>query len=205
MLGERWALLVVRELRLGPRRYGDLQAGLPGLGPSVLAQRLRDLERAGVVERRPLPSPGSGHAYALTRHGADLEPVFAELARWAMRSPLPLAGEVTDDSAMLGLRTFFDRGDAPRWTATYVVRLARERYVLRVVRGELTELARKEPDEPVDATIETTGQVLVELMTGRLTLPEATNAGRLTIAGSVAAARKLIAATGHAAPVPRRT
>jgi len=94
LIGERWALLVVRELRLGARRYVDLQASLPGIGPSVLSQRLRDLERVGVIRRRRLAPPASYYVYELTDWGAELEQVFRQLARWGMRSPVvALSGE----------------------------------------------------------------------------------------------------------------
>jgi DNA-binding HxlR family transcriptional regulator len=197
MIGERWALLVVRELRLGPRRYVDLQTSLPGLGPSVLAQRLRDLQQAGVIRRRTLPAPAGSRVYELTEWGSDLEPVLDALARWGVRSPVvPLEGELTDDSVMLGLRTFFDRGAAPPWTATYHVRLARDSYRLEVVRGRLVGLARAEPRRPVDATIETTRETLMSVRTGAESLEAAARAGRLTMTGDVQAVRRLLAAGG---------
>src|SRR3954465_8084370 len=107
MVGDRWALLVVRELLLGPKRFTDLRAGLPGVGPDVLAQRLRDLEAAGVVERRVLappagargpdaPAPGRAPArrggagvYDVTARGRALEPVILALGRWGSVAPFP--------------------------------------------------------------------------------------------------------------------
>jgi DNA-binding HxlR family transcriptional regulator len=143
VIGDRWALLVVRELRLGPRRYGDLQAALPGAGPNVLTRRLRDLEAGGVLTRRTLPPPASAQVYELTPWGADLEPVFRALARWGVRSPVPREGRLTADSVMLGLRTFFDPERVPHpWTALFEFRLDRHVFRLRVVDGRLTELAR---------------------------------------------------------------
>jgi DNA-binding HxlR family transcriptional regulator len=151
-VGDRWSLLVLRELRLGPRRYTDLAAALPGVGPSVLSQRLRDLEAGGVLERRTLPPPAAAVVYALTGWGAELEPVFRALARWGMGSPQPLRGSVSADSVMLGLRTFFRRGAQP-WTAVVEVRVGREVYVLRVVDGELTELVRGAHADSPDVTL----------------------------------------------------
>src|SRR5436305_8974178 len=81
-VGERWALLVVRELLLGPKRFGDLRAGLPGASPNVLSQRLRELEDAGVVRRRRLPPPAGVRVYELTEWGRELEPVVLHLGRW---------------------------------------------------------------------------------------------------------------------------
>lgn len=195
MIGERWALLVVRELRLGPRRYVDLQAALPGLGPSVLADRLRGLERVGVLRRRTLPAPAASRVYELTEWGAELEPVFVALTRWSMRSPVvPLEGVLTADSVMLGLRTFFDRGTAPPWTATYQVRLERDSYLLKVVRGRLVELVRDEARGPVHATIETTRETLLSVSTGAESLMAAVRSGRLTMTGDARAVRRLLGA-----------
>jgi DNA-binding HxlR family transcriptional regulator len=146
VVGERWALLVVRELRLGPKRYSDLAASLPGAGPNVLAQRLRDLEDGGVLRRRTLPPPAGARVYELTPWGAELEPVFRALARWGVRSPVPRQGRLSADSIMLGLRTFFDTEHASeparRWTALYEFRLDHNVFRLRVVDGRLEELVR---------------------------------------------------------------
>lgn len=86
LVGERWSLLVVRELLEGPKRYTDLAAGLPGIGTNILAARLRDLEAGGVVEKRRLPPPAASTVYELTSYGRDLRPVIHELARWGLRS-----------------------------------------------------------------------------------------------------------------------
>ena len=86
LVGERWALLVVRELLLGPKRYTDLARGLPGSSPTVLSQRLRDLEAAGLVDHAPAGPPVGGHLYALTPRGRDLEDVLLALGRWGSRA-----------------------------------------------------------------------------------------------------------------------
>ena len=83
LVGERWALLVVRELVLGPKRFTDLAAGLPGIGTNILTARLRELEQTGVVERRVLPPPAGSTVYELTPYGRELEPVLLALGRWA--------------------------------------------------------------------------------------------------------------------------
>src|SRR3954468_12768159 len=87
--GERWALLVVRELLLGPKRYTDLRRGLPNASPNVLSERLRELERAGVVRRRKLPPPAGSRVYELTDWGLGLEEMVLSLGRWGARSPTP--------------------------------------------------------------------------------------------------------------------
>src|SRR6478752_3359491 len=89
LVGERWALLVVRELLLGPKRFTDLRAGLPQVGPDVLSQRLRELEGAGLVARRTLDPPAPAKVYELTPRGAQLEPVILELGRFGSAAPFP--------------------------------------------------------------------------------------------------------------------
>ena len=87
VVGERWALLVVRELLLGPKRFTDLRDGLPNASPNVLAQRLRDLEDGAIVQRRKLPPPAGSSVYELTDWGRELKPVIISLGTWAIRSP----------------------------------------------------------------------------------------------------------------------
>ncbi|MBD3729155.1 MAG: helix-turn-helix transcriptional regulator [Sphingomonadales bacterium] len=113
VLGERWSMLVVRELMLGSRRFSDLRASLPGISAKVLTERLEGLERAGVLVRRQLPPPGKVQVYELTEWGLLAEPAIQELGRWAARSPrhdptLPLSPV----SLMLSLRTMVDREKA---------------------------------------------------------------------------------------------
>ena len=93
LVGERWALLVVRELMPGPKRYTDLAEHLPGIGTNILAARLRDLEAAGIVEKRTLPPPAASRVYQLTDYGQDLRSVLRELALWGARSLGPPTGD----------------------------------------------------------------------------------------------------------------
>jgi DNA-binding HxlR family transcriptional regulator len=86
LVGERWALLVIRELMPGPKRYTDLAEHLPGIGTNILASRLRDLEAGGIVEKRTLPPPAASRVYQLTPYGLELRPVLRELALWGARS-----------------------------------------------------------------------------------------------------------------------
>jgi DNA-binding HxlR family transcriptional regulator len=192
MIGERWALLVVRELRLGPRRYADLQAALPDAGPSVLSQRLRDLEEVGVLQRRTLPPPAGSRVYELTGWGAELEPVFRALARWGVRSPVvPLEGAVSADSVMLGMRTFFDSHTSPPWTATYEIRLERESYRIAVVDGRLTSLSRRETGE-ADVTVHTDQSTWESLLSGTRSLPSVIESGLVIMDGDAGAVERLI-------------
>ena len=108
LVGERWALLVVRELLLGPKRFTDLRAGT-AMSPNVLAQRLRELERAGVVRRRKLPPPAASRIYELTEWGLELEPVIISLGRWGALAPSkPCDAALGVDSLVLSFRTMFD-------------------------------------------------------------------------------------------------
>jgi DNA-binding HxlR family transcriptional regulator len=86
LIGDRWALLVVRELMHGPKRYTDLAASLSGIGTNVLAARLKDLEATGIVARRTLPPPAASRVYELTEYGQELRPAMRELALWGARS-----------------------------------------------------------------------------------------------------------------------
>jgi DNA-binding HxlR family transcriptional regulator len=193
VIGDRWALLVVRELRLGPKRYSDLQASLPGAGPNVLSQRLRDLEDGGVLRRRMLAPPANARVYELTPWGAELEPVFRALARWGMRSPVPPQGRLSADSIMLGLRTFFDAAHASeparRWTALYEFRLDRDVYRLRVVDGRLDELVRGDASCAADVVISGPRMAVQALLDGD------TQAPTITITGDRSALDRLVAAT----------
>ena len=139
IVGERWALLVVRELVLGPKRFTDLREGLPTLGPDMLAQRLRDLEEAGVVRRRILPAPAASRVYELTEWGADLQPVLLELGRWGSRVPLPdQPPPLGIDAAILALETTFDPVAATGVEEAYAINLGDQAFVLTVADGRLT-------------------------------------------------------------------
>ncbi|WP_203454548.1 winged helix-turn-helix transcriptional regulator [Jiangella aurantiaca] len=197
IVGERWALLVVRELRLGPRRYRDLQEALPGITPAVLSKRLRELEEYGVLRRRELPPPAAARVYELTGWGAGLELVFQALARWGVRSPvLPLTGEVSADSVMLGLRTFFAGDGGPRepWTASYEIALGRDVYRLRVEDGRLTELARGPAATAPEVLVRTTKAAWQAVLDGAEPLDDAVAAGRLTVTGDLKALQRLVEA-----------
>jgi DNA-binding HxlR family transcriptional regulator len=105
LIGERWALIVVRELILRPKRFADLQHDIPGIGPGALSRRLQELEESGVVIRRSLPRPAAVTVYDLTEWGRELEAVNTALSRWAVRSPgLPLDADMSPDTLVLAMR-----------------------------------------------------------------------------------------------------
>jgi DNA-binding HxlR family transcriptional regulator len=163
LVGERWALLVVRELLLGPKRFTDLRAGLPHVSPDVLAQRLRELEEAGVLRRGTLPPPAGSRIYELTERGRALEPVVLALGRWGSAAPLP-PGEpqMSEDALVIALKTTFDPAAADGLAARYELRLDAQPYRLAVVDGRL-EAARGSADAP-DATIEAGVATLADVL-----------------------------------------
>jgi DNA-binding HxlR family transcriptional regulator len=108
-VGDRWALLVVRELLLAPKRFTDLRAGLPRVSPDVLAQRLRELEAAGVLRRDSLPPPAASQVYELTERGRGLRTVILELGRWGSGEPAN-DGPLGPDAAVIALMTMFRGG-----------------------------------------------------------------------------------------------
>src|SRR5262249_56871748 len=114
LVGERWALLMARELLLARKRSTDLRAGLPHASPNVLSQRLRELQDAAVIRRHMRPPPAGSWVYELTSWGRQLEPVVTGLARRGASSPcLPAERALSADSAVLGLRAFFNPRDHP--------------------------------------------------------------------------------------------
>ena len=108
VVGDRWALLVVRELIFGPKRFIQLRGGLHGVSPNVLSQRLRDLEDAGVVRRDVLDPPADVAIYELTASGRALEPILLELGRWGSQQPMTTCGELSASALLVALKTVFD-------------------------------------------------------------------------------------------------
>lgn len=139
LIGERWSLHVMRELMLGPRRFSDLRAALPGISAKVLTERLARLEELGVLTRRKLLPPAAVQVYELTEWGYMAEPVMQELGRWSVRSPLhdptlPL----TSVSAMLSLRTMLDPMKAAALEARIGFDFAGDRFLAQLAGGALT-------------------------------------------------------------------
>lgn len=192
LVGERWALLVVRELLLGPKRFTDLRAGIPKASPNVLAQRLRELERAGVVRRRKLPPPAAARVYELTEWGLELEPVVVSLGRWGARSPSrPCDTELGTDSLILSLRTMFDPLAAEGLTASYELRLGEDRFRAVVDDGRF-EIVRGGVTERPDASIETDVGTLAALVYEGSNLDEALRSGHMKIEGDESVVERLL-------------
>jgi DNA-binding HxlR family transcriptional regulator len=201
LVGERWALLVVRELLLGPKRFTDLRAGIPKASPNVLAQRLRELERAGVVRRRKLPPPAASRVYELTEWGEELEPVIVRLGRWGARSPSkPCDAELGVDSLILSFRTMFDPRAADGLKASYELRLGEDRFRAVVVDGQF-EVARGGAERP-NATIETDAGTLAALVYDDRRLEEALRSGDVEIEGDESAVTRFLTLFPLPEPAP---
>jgi DNA-binding HxlR family transcriptional regulator len=160
VVGERWALLIVRELLFGPKRFTDLKAGLASASPNVLSQRLRELEAAGVVSRRK----AGGALYELTDWGRELHPIVLQLGRWGARSRVRPDGALSVDALMVALEATFVPQSAAELSASYELRLGEERFSVEVDHGTIA-IARGGPRR-VDAVIETDPATLRALVFG---------------------------------------
>lgn len=170
LIGERWALLVMRELMLGPKRFGDLRSSLPGVSANVLTQRLESLEASGLLVRRRLPPPALVQVYELTDWGREAEPLVGCLGKWAARSPLhdptlPLSPV----SMMLSLKTMFDPAKAGDACLSIGFRFGLEEFVVTVADGLLTAERGMAGQAGVVAT--TTPEAIAAAVYGGVPLP----------------------------------
>lgn len=186
LVGDRWTLLVVRELLLGPKRYTDLQAALRRIAPDILAQRLRDLEAGGLAERTELAGPGRARVYRLTERGRELQPVLLALGRFGSRLPLPdHPAELSPDATAVALLTVFRPERAAGVSARIALGLGVERFTVRLDDGRLS--IDREPDADHDALLETTPGVLTQVLWHGLPTEDAEASGRLRVSGDRAA------------------
>jgi DNA-binding HxlR family transcriptional regulator len=192
LVGERWSMLIIRELMLGGRRFSDLRGSLPGISAKVLTERLAGLEQAGVVVRRKLPPPAASQIYELTEWGYLAEPAIQELGRWAARSPdhdptLPLSPV----SMMLSLRTMLDRDEARAFDATIGFECGGERFRGRLEGGALPIVRGEAPDADVTFRAPTPMEIAA-LFYGKMPLDEwAAGEGR-AIEGDRALAERFV-------------
>ena len=180
-VGERWALLIVRELLFGPKRYTDLRAGLPFASPNVLSQRLQELEACHVLHKRVLPQPSVVTVYELTDWGRELEPVLQSLARWGGRAEMTSAQELSTDALLMALQTTFVGSAGPLAKSRVQLRLGTHVFQLVVDRRRLT--IERGHDKPFDAAITTSASCLRRVVFGRETLAHARRAGELSLEG----------------------
>jgi DNA-binding HxlR family transcriptional regulator len=193
LLGQRWALLVVRELLLGPKRFTDLRAGIPDISPNVLGQRLRELEESGILRRRKLAPPAAVQVYELTEWGRELEPAVLALGRWATRSPsFPRGAEMGPDSLVLALKSTVDPAKAEGVDATYELRLGEIPFNISLKGGEF-QAARGEVEGP-DAVITSDPGTLARVVLRGEPLRKAVDAGDIVIDGSRRAVNSLFRA-----------
>jgi len=193
IVGERWSLMIVRELLLGPKRFTDLRTGLPTLGPDVLSQRLRELGAAGVVAKRRLPPPAAAQVYALTELGAGLEPVVMALGDWGSRLAVPTEGELrmSLDSHVLSLRTLFAPGRAEGFDARVQLRLdGGPPFRAQVSGGAFTVEPGEHAD--LDVVIEGDPGAMIAVAHGRLALDGALASGALRLEGDADAAARFL-------------
>lgn len=182
ILGERWGLLIVRDLLVGPKRFTDLQRGLPGIPTNVLTARLKALEAAQVVRRRVLPRPAGSVVYELTEYGEQLEEAVVAFGRWGAK----LLGEVrpgeivTPDSMAMALRTTFRPAAAEDVRASYELRLGDVVVSARVRDGKVEAAA--EPLPGADCIIEA-GPAIRAVMAGEMTPKEAIESGAVRVSG----------------------
>ncbi|WP_097321524.1 winged helix-turn-helix transcriptional regulator [Paractinoplanes atraurantiacus] len=179
VVGERWSLLVVRELLLGPQRFSDLRRALPGASSNMLTDRLRELESHDVVARSPA-------GYELTESGRGLEPVVLALGGWGMRFPLPADAHLSATSVLLFLRGSRDPGSR----ATYRIELGDRAWAVTAGDGPL----HIETGAPVhaDAGLRTDPATLNALLDGSVTLAAARAAGTAALSGDEAALKRLL-------------
>jgi DNA-binding HxlR family transcriptional regulator len=183
VVGERWTLLVVRELLHGPKRYTDLAEGLPGIGTNVLASRLRDLERFGVVRKRKLPPPAASTVYELTEYGLELEEVMCALARWGARSlgPPGPEDELYPEWGVNALPALFNAEAARGLDETHVFAVGPDVFTARIENGHLH--ASVGAAEDPDLRVETDMDTFFALASGDLAPTDAISTGRATIEG----------------------
>jgi DNA-binding HxlR family transcriptional regulator len=192
VVGERWALLVVRELLLGPKRFTDLRTGLPHASSNILSERLRDLEQGGVIQRRKLPPPAASSVYELTEWGRELEPVVTQLGAWGARSPFPPdSEEIGPDSIVLALRSLFDPAAAGDLEASYELRIGEGRFRVEVAGGGV-EVARGAVEAPVLTLAFPDAATTAAVLTAELPLDEALASGAIEIEGSKQAATRFL-------------
>ena len=199
LLGERWTLLVIRELMWGPQRYTDILEALPGIGTNLLAGRLRDLERAGVVRRRTLPPPAASAVYELSERGEGLREPLMALAKWGIATLPPIPKLTSPEqlsgfpvrSMVFGLACAIDEGNAGDLDATYALWLDEEPHIVRVTRGS-AEVRRGATDR-ADAVLRLDAWSFLRIVLGELTPADAEAEGGLAIEGDRDAAERLLA------------
>jgi DNA-binding HxlR family transcriptional regulator len=182
LVGERWAILILRELSYGPKRFTDIRSGLPGASPNVLSQRLRELEAHGIVSRRTLAPPAASKVYELTEWGSELEPTLRSLGSWAARSPFfPETGHFSPSSLAMNLESMFQSDKASGIDSTIGLLLGEESFLVRIANRSL-EVERTDADG-ADVLVTTDPMTLVGILYYGEELVAAEKAGAIQIEG----------------------
>jgi DNA-binding HxlR family transcriptional regulator len=184
VVGERWTLLLVRELSTGPKRFKDLLEGLPGIGTNLLAGRLKRLEAEGIVRRATLPPPAGSNVYELTRLGRSLEPVIVALSRWGARlldSPRQ-DDELRAGWAAVAMRSALGGLAAGGRAGTYEFRIDGEAFHLRVGDGAVVEARQGSASDP-DLVVVGDAETFLAVASGRMSPEEAIQSGALRAEG----------------------
>jgi DNA-binding HxlR family transcriptional regulator len=184
VIGDRWALLIVRELLFGPKRFLQLRSGLRAVSPNVLAQRLRDLEETGVIRRRVLDPPASVAIYELTERGHELEPVLLELGRWGSQRPITTSTEMSPDALLVALKTAFDPAAAA--DGVYALDIDGNWFTVIVSASSVTVSRGRIMRAAV--TFRADVGTMRAVAFGRQPIAEAEGSGRLTVSGDRASA-----------------
>ncbi len=199
LVGERWALLIVRELMFGPKRFTDLKESLPGIATNVLTQRLVGLEEAGVLKQVDLPRPARGKAYALTPWGLEFREPLRVMGAWAARSPhLRFDYPLSAAAAMLSLGSMFDPDKAGDLRLDLDLRLPDGDFAVRVVNGQLSVEAGRNPDP--DCVVTGDQNALLPVLYAGKPLEAAVADGSLIVEGDAGAVTRL--ARAFKAPEP---
>jgi DNA-binding HxlR family transcriptional regulator/putative sterol carrier protein len=182
VVGERWALLIVRELLLGPKRFNDLMAGLPGASPNVISQRLRELTNSGVVSHRDLGPPARVRVYELTGWGRELEPVIVHLGRWGSGAPLPEDASWSLDSLLIALQ---GTADPAVVTGRYELRLGNDVFTVDGTSGSVR--VRRGTAERPEAILSADADTFYAVAVGIRPIAAAVASGDLRLEGDARA------------------
>ena len=205
VIGERWSLLVVRELLEGPKRYTDLAAGLPGVSTNILAARLRELEGSGVVQKRRLPPPAASTVYELTDYGAQLEEVVYAMARWGVRTLGP-PGPQDDLEPDWGLNAFpalFNPTAARDMRGTYAFRISDDTFTVSLAEGRVSAELGIDPEADLEAAFDM--ETFFGLASGELAPADAIEQGLVELRGDVECLERFFEAFSYAPRIVARS
>jgi DNA-binding HxlR family transcriptional regulator len=191
LIGERWALLVMRELMLGPKRFSDIRADLPGISANTLTQRLEGLEATGLIARKRLPPPASAQVYELTEWGYEAEPIVQVMGRWATRSPahdptMPLSAT----SLMLSFRTMGDPARMHGLDARIGFRIGAETFLVTV--ADCRMRAERGPTEGADLIFAGPAPAIAAAVYGGVPIAALEAEGALKVEGDCALAARFV-------------